>query len=244
MSEAFAASVRALQLPDDTAMVKAMSRGELEARVRASARVEAAAPADLSKKIRHSDQACDYTARQAEAARDAGNETLARSAAALAAAIGAQGEQMRIAQAARDEWAEGTASEAEAAGAARAELGTRGTPRWDEPKRRVPAAEAAEVQAVDPAQAERWRTAQAELADLIREENWTLDRTPQAEREALPDSLGYWMEQRVAELAQAEEAAEAEAGAWPEARADVQAGLEAEATATKAEADQDPDLEI
>ena len=212
MSEAFAASVRALQLPDDAAMVKAMGRGELEARVREYARAEAAAPADLSKEIRHSDGARDYTARQAEAARGAGNETLARSAAALADAIAAEGEQMRIAQAARDEWAEATAPKAEAADAARAELGTRGTPRWDEPRpeaqaggvRADQAEEVREVQAVDPAQAERWRTAQAELADLIREENRTLDRMPEAEREALPDSLGDWMEQRVAELAQAD----------------------------------------
>jgi hypothetical protein len=35
----------------------------------------------------------------------------------------------------------------------------------------VQAAEVREVQAADPAQAERWRAAQAELAALIREEN-------------------------------------------------------------------------
>ena len=41
---------------------------------------------------RDSDGARDYTTRQAQAARDAGNETLARSAAALAGAIAAEGE--------------------------------------------------------------------------------------------------------------------------------------------------------
>jgi hypothetical protein len=46
---------------------------------------------------------------------------------------------------------------------------------------------------------------------LIRGENRTLDRMPEVEREALPDSLGTWMEQRVAELAPAE----ADAGGWP-----------------------------
>jgi hypothetical protein len=44
MSEVFAASVRALQLPDHTAMVKAMCRGELGARVGEYARAEATAP--------------------------------------------------------------------------------------------------------------------------------------------------------------------------------------------------------
>jgi hypothetical protein len=48
MSEAFAASVRALQLPDDAALLKAMSRGELEARVREYARAEAVAPVSTS----------------------------------------------------------------------------------------------------------------------------------------------------------------------------------------------------
>jgi hypothetical protein len=220
---------------------------------------------------------------------------------------------MRIAQAARGEWAEATAAAAEAAGVARAELSTRGAPRWDEPRQKaqaaeVPAAQAGEVpgtQAVDPAQAERWRSAQAELADLIGGENRTLDRMPEAERETLPDSLRDWMDQRMAELARADAEAEADASAWPEAQAeleadidpealtvmaaaeaafgviddnlaraqagiaqrdeqrdleraereraavdepvvhtDVQAGVEAEAIAAKAEADSDPDLEI
>jgi hypothetical protein len=119
--------------------------------------------------------------------RSAGNEALAQSAAALAAAIAAEGEQMRIAQAARNEWTEATAPKAEPANAARAELGTRGTACWDEPRPEAQAAGVREVQPVDPAQAERWRTAQAELAELIREENRTLGRMPVVEREALPD---------------------------------------------------------
>jgi hypothetical protein len=145
----------------------------------------------------------------------AGNEELAQSAAALADAIAAEGEQMRITQAARDEWSEAAASKARVADMARAELGTRGTPRWDEPRSEAQSAGAREIRAVDPAQAERWRTAQAELAELIREENRTLDRMPEAGRGALPDSLGDWMDQRSVELAKAE------AGAWPEAQAGI-----------------------
>jgi hypothetical protein len=250
MSEAFAASVRALELADDAAMVKAMGRGELEAQVREYARAEAVAPADISKQIGHSDGARVYTTEQAEQARAGGNDELARSAAALADAIAAEGEQMRIAQAARDEWTEATAPMAEAASQARVELGTRGTPRWDEPRPEAAAADATGLQAenehevqahVDPAEAERWRTAQAELADLIREENRTLGHLPEAEREALPASLGDWMDQRSAELATADAEAQAETDveAWPEAQAEMEADVDPEALTVMATVEAD-----
>jgi hypothetical protein len=236
MSEAFAASVRALGLADDTAMLKAMGRGELEVPVREYARAEALAPPDLSTQIRNNDGARVYTRKQAQAAAAAGNEELARSASALADTIGAEGEQMKVAQAARDEWAEATAPKAEAAAAARAELRTRGTPRWDEPRPGALAEEEREARAVDPVQAERWSTAQAELAELIRQENRTLDPVPEAEREALPDSLADWMEQRVAEL----DRGDAEgAAAWPEAQAGLDADIDPDALAVMASVDAD-----
>jgi hypothetical protein len=77
-----------------------------------------------------------------------------------------------------------------------------------------------EVQAVEPAQAERWRAAQTELAALIREEK-------QNERGAL-------------ERARREQAAVD----GPGVHADVQAELETAATADDAESDQDAELEI
>jgi hypothetical protein len=55
---------------------------------------------------------------------------------------------------------------------------------------------------VDPAAA-RWHQAQTELAGLIRAEGRTLAADPEAAA-VLPDKLGPWMEQRVAELEQAE----------------------------------------
>jgi hypothetical protein len=63
---------------------------------------------------------------------------------------------------------------------------------------------------VDPAAAARWHQAQTELAGLIRAEGRTLAADPQAAA-LLPDGLGPWMEQRVAELEQAE-ASEPEIG--------------------------------
>jgi hypothetical protein len=74
----------------------------------------------------------------------------------------------------------------------------------------------AEAGHVDPAAAARWHQAQAELVDLIREDNRGLDRPPEADREPLPDSLADWMEKRVDELEQAEvDEPEAEAGIEP-----------------------------
>jgi hypothetical protein len=56
---------------------------------------------------------------------------------------------------------------------------------------------------VDPAAAGRWHQAQTELVVLIRAEGRTLAADPEAAA-VLPDELGPWMEQRVAELAEPE----------------------------------------
>jgi hypothetical protein len=58
---------------------------------------------------------------------------------------------------------------------------------------------------VDPAAAAWWHQAQTELAGLIRQEARTTDQVPEAGGEPLlPGSLGDWMEQKVAELEQAQ----------------------------------------
>jgi hypothetical protein len=69
--------------------------------------------------------------------------------------------------------------------------------------RRPPPQPEAEAGHVDPAAAARWHQAQSELVGLIRADNRVLDRAPEAER-LLPDSLGDWIEKRVAELEEAE----------------------------------------
>jgi hypothetical protein len=56
---------------------------------------------------------------------------------------------------------------------------------------------------VDPAAAARWHQAQTELAGLIRAEGRTLAADPEAAPVA-PAELAPWLEQRVAELEQAE----------------------------------------
>ena len=78
MSEAFAASVRALGLPDEAAMLKAMGRGELTAQVREFARAQAAAPADVRLQVDLTDRARERYAGQAKAARQARAELATR----------------------------------------------------------------------------------------------------------------------------------------------------------------------
>jgi hypothetical protein len=78
MSEAFAASVRVLELADEAALMKAMGRGELQAQVREYAHAEAAAPVDVRPQIDLRDSERKRSLSQAEKARQAGNEELAR----------------------------------------------------------------------------------------------------------------------------------------------------------------------
>jgi hypothetical protein len=136
MTEAFAASVRALELADNAAMLKAMGRGELEAPVREYARAEAAAPPDVRPQISVADRERKRSLDEIKAARRAGNEELTRSAEDLARRMDAHRARLQVADAARLEWEEATAAQAEAARQARAELEARGPARAEEHKPR------------------------------------------------------------------------------------------------------------
>jgi hypothetical protein len=226
MSESFAESVRALELSDEAALIKAMGRGELEARVREYARAEAVAPADVQAEVGSIDEVWKHFDAQARAAAQAGNKELARSAEDICQALENDRERLQVADAARREWAEATAATATATAAeqARSELDQRGPTRSDEAKPEAMAETVREVQADDPAAA--IETAQAETSAEIEQGEIQLPETE----------------------ADADMAADVDAGAWPEAQADMQAGaqaeLEAAAAIDKAEADQDADLEI
>jgi hypothetical protein len=122
MREAFHASVIALELPDDQAMLRATGRGELEARVAAFDRAAALAPPDVQAEIgerEHAWRAAQDSACNARYAMDAEE-------AALAEAQAADAEQdlgrLAVADAARQEWAEAHAGTAEAARDAEGEL--------------------------------------------------------------------------------------------------------------------------
>jgi len=126
MREAFRAAVRALRLPDEAALLKAMGRGQLEAAVDEHDRALALAPADVQPEI--DQRAAEWEDAQVSAhiaggAHDAeargGAETRAQGAAADLA-------RLAVADAARREWTEAHAGVAARAEAAERELRARG----------------------------------------------------------------------------------------------------------------------
>jgi hypothetical protein len=111
----------------------------------------------------------------------------------------AEQERLRVADAARQEWAEATAAQADAARQAQDELRRR------EPEVRGPGPEAEpKASAVDPEEAGRWRQAQAERAAEIREQNRTLAAEPQAGRETPAMDPAAWRELKAAQTARVE----------------------------------------
>jgi conjugative relaxase-like TrwC/TraI family protein len=122
LREAFHASVRALELPDDQALLRAMGRGQLEAQVSTYERAEALAPRDVSAELAAADRRCKSDITRAQAAREADRNTEADTAETLAGMTADELASLRVADAARREWAEAHAREAAQARAAEAEL--------------------------------------------------------------------------------------------------------------------------
>lgn len=122
LREAFHASVRALALPDDEALLRAMGRGDLEARMLTYERTAALAPRDVAAELEAADRQQKASAAQAEAAQKAGDKTRAINAGILAEMQGREVADLRVADAARREWAEAHAQEAVEARQAESEL--------------------------------------------------------------------------------------------------------------------------
>jgi len=181
LREAFRAAVVALELPDDEALLRAMGRGELEAKVTAYERAAAIAPSDVSREIADTDRLYKSDLARAQAARDAGRNTEADTAEILAGMTADELASLRVADAARREWAEAHAGEAQAARNAESELRQR-----DQAERVVRAAEA-----VQEWQQQRERDAEfgARLARMIAEaegREW-VPPEPEAETEPEPE---------------------------------------------------------
>jgi conjugative relaxase-like TrwC/TraI family protein len=245
MYEAFAASVRALELPDEAALLAAMGRGELEARVREYARAEAVAPVDVQPDIVSINETRQRYLDQAEAARQAGNEELARSAEEMTQIMGADRARLQVADAARLEWEEATAAKAEAASQARAELEARGAAHWGEHQAEAQAGETREVQADEDPEAGLWNEMDAQQAAEISELNQAAPEAGggqrgreltgldpeadaalaviQANREAADAAAGHLTEKQARDWAAVEQAGIDE----PVMHAEPQAGLEA-----------------
>ena len=113
---------RALEIADEHAEIRAMSRGELEVRLLEAGRAQATAPPDTSSQLRLTSQAEADAWQQAADAEADHDQPGAESARSLAAALAAEASRLETASSRYEEWSTRTASTREIAGKARAEL--------------------------------------------------------------------------------------------------------------------------
>ena len=119
-------TVRALEIADEQAEIRAMSRGELETQVLEGDRAQATAPPDTSRQLRVTAQAETDAWQQAADADAEHDQVQAENAWSVAAALAAETSRLEAANAQYEEWSARTASTREIAGKAKAELQRRG----------------------------------------------------------------------------------------------------------------------
>ena len=120
------AAIRALELHDETEILRRMTHGELEARILDGDRAQVGAPPDVSRELRLTAQA-EADAWQQSADADIRHDRAGSAdAKALARHLAAEREQLEAANASYETWATNTGPRREAAGNARAELERRG----------------------------------------------------------------------------------------------------------------------
>ncbi len=119
-------TLRALEIADEQAEIRAMSRGELEAQVLQADRAQAAAPPDTGHLLRATVQAEADAWRQAADAEAGHDPVPAEDARSLAAALAAETSRLEAANARYGEWSGRTAGMRELAGKAKVELQRRG----------------------------------------------------------------------------------------------------------------------
>jgi AAA domain/TrwC relaxase len=116
------AAIRALQIRDETEIIRGMSQGELEARILDGDRALASAPPDVSRELRLTAQAEADAWQQAADAKINHDPAGSADAAALARHLAVRREQLEAANARYETWAVGSGSRRDAAGKASAEL--------------------------------------------------------------------------------------------------------------------------
>jgi hypothetical protein len=172
LREMFHASIRALRLPDDRALMAAMGNEDLEARLAERERAVAVAPPEVSAELASVERQRNVAATQARQAAEASDAHMAKSAEALVHVHDGQLSGLRVADAAHREWAEAHAGLETAAMAAERELRERGL------AERIPVtdSEVAEASAkprpfpaIDPAEAARWKAEQTAQVQADRE---------------------------------------------------------------------------
>ena len=117
---------QALEIADEQAEIRAMSHGELEARVLEGDRAQATAPPDVSARLRLTAQAEADGWQQSAAADIEHDPVRAANARAMAHQIAAERSRLEAASARYEEWSAKTAPTREAAENAKAELRRRG----------------------------------------------------------------------------------------------------------------------
>ena len=117
---------QALEIANEQAAIRAMSRGELEARVLEGDRAQATAPPDVSAQLRLTAQAEADVWQQSAAAETEHDLVQAHKARALAHQIAAERSRLEAASARYEGWSATTAGTRENAGKAKAELQRRG----------------------------------------------------------------------------------------------------------------------
>ena len=120
------ATFASLEITDEQAEIGAMSRGELEARVREGDRAQATAPPEVSGRLRLTAQAEADAWQQSAAAEADHNPVQAGTARALAHQMAAEKTRLEAAGAMYEQWAAKTVGTRETAGTAKAELHRRG----------------------------------------------------------------------------------------------------------------------
>jgi hypothetical protein len=212
LREMFTASVYALELPDERALMAAMGNEDLEARLAERDRAMALAPPEVGAQLASVERQRDIAAQQIEAATEAGNGHLVASAGALAGFHDGQLASLRIADAARREWTEAHAPLEAEAQAAEAELRHRGL------AARIPVtdtevAEAAsrerETPAMDPQVWAELRAQQAAENEAARQTRRDAGAAADAQRAATPIDPDTWARWRAEQHAENEAAREA-----------------------------------
>ena len=187
------AAIRALELRDDTEIIRRMTHGELEARILDGDRALASAPPDVSRELRLTAQAEADAWQQSADAQIKHDQAGSADATALARHMAARREQLQAANARYQTWATDTSSRREAAGKASAELQRRGL------AQQTAGQEQAEPEREPQTMVECWRQLEADLAAMDRAiehehqaaiaagKAWPPGRHPQPEPEPMPE---------------------------------------------------------
>jgi conjugative relaxase-like TrwC/TraI family protein len=232
LREMFSATVRALELPDERALMAAMGNEDLEARLVERERAVAVAPPDVSDRLASVERQRTVAAEQAERAAAASDRAMAGSAEALVTIHDGQLGVLRVADAAHREWAEAHAPLEATAKAAAQELRARHL------EERIPVTDA-EVAASAAVERETPAMDPAEWAAAKAAESAQLEADRQARREASARQTPVTMAEIVQYGAGAQP--EAEAGGGGQDRAEVVEEIQQEIGAVSAKVDQLPD---